>query len=62
VDFPLIEVIDIDVVVVIRFVAMEIIPVKRVAQEKPDAKQRLRKRVERYSEGPKAGNLSPGLS
>jgi hypothetical protein len=35
--FALVEVIDIDVVVVIRFVAMEIMPEKRVAQEKPDA-------------------------
>lgn len=37
-----------DVVVVIRFVAMEIIPVKRLAQEKSDAKERLI-RIERVS-------------
>jgi hypothetical protein len=43
VDFALVEVIDIDVVVVIRFVAMEIIPGQRVAQEKAEAKERLKR-------------------
>jgi len=38
VDFALVEVVDIDVVVVIRFVAMEIIPEQRLAQEKAEAK------------------------
>lgn len=38
--FALVEVIDIDVVVVIRFVAMEIIPEERLAQEKTGAKGR----------------------
>jgi hypothetical protein len=38
VDFALVEVVDMDVVVVIRFVAMEIIPTLRLAQEKRDAK------------------------
>ena len=40
-DFALVEVIDIDVVVVIRFVAMEIIPRKRLAQGKPEAKLKI---------------------
>jgi hypothetical protein len=43
VDFALVEVIDIDVVVVIRFVAMEIIPEERLAQEKAEAKERLKR-------------------
>jgi len=38
VDFVLVEVIDMDVAMVIRFVAMEIIPKERVAQEKSEAK------------------------
>jgi hypothetical protein len=41
VDFALVEVVDIDVVVVIRFVAMEIIPRKRLAQGKPEAKLKI---------------------
>jgi hypothetical protein len=41
VDFALVEVVDIDVVVVIRFVAMEIMPRKRLAQEKPEAKRKI---------------------
>jgi hypothetical protein len=45
VDFALVEVIDIDVVVVIRFVAMEIIPKERLAQEKWDAKRKFGKGV-----------------
>ena len=42
-DFALVEVVDIDVVVVIRFVAMESIPKKRVAQEKWEAKSKIMK-------------------
>jgi len=41
VDFALVEVIDIDVVVVIRFVAMEIMPSKRLAHGKPEAKLKI---------------------
>jgi hypothetical protein len=51
VDFVLVEVIDIDVVVVIRFVAMEIMPQERVAQEKAEAKKRLKKRLGLVPEG-----------
>ena len=40
-DFALVEVVDIDVVVVIRFVAMEIIPRERLAQGKPEAKLKI---------------------
>jgi hypothetical protein len=43
VDFVLVEVINIDVIVVIRFVAMEIIPGERLAQEKAEAKERLKR-------------------
>jgi hypothetical protein len=43
VDFALVEVVDIDVVVVIRFVAMDIIPRKRLAQGKPEAKLKIAK-------------------
>jgi len=46
VDFALVEVIDIDVVVVIRFVAMEIIPSKRLAQENVRGKRRSRRVVD----------------
>jgi hypothetical protein len=41
VDFALVEVVDIDVVVVIRFVAMEIIPRERLTQRKPEAKPKI---------------------
>jgi hypothetical protein len=41
VDFALVEVVDIDVVVVIRFVAMEIIPRERLAQGQPEAKLKI---------------------
>jgi hypothetical protein len=44
VDFALVEVVDIDVVVVIRFVAMEIIPRERLTQRKPEAKPKFDKR------------------
>ena len=40
-DFALVEVVDIDVVVVIRFVAMEIMPEERLSQEKGRAKRRF---------------------
>ncbi|HEY2546506.1 MAG TPA: hypothetical protein VGI46_10600 [Candidatus Acidoferrum sp.] len=40
-DFALVEVVDMDVVVVIRFVAMEIIPKERVAQVNPLEKRRF---------------------
>jgi hypothetical protein len=43
VDFALVEVVDIDVVVVIRFVAREIIPRKSLAQGKPEAKLKIAK-------------------
>ena len=39
-DFALVEVVDIDVVGVIRFVAVEIILKARIAQEKEDAKSK----------------------
>jgi hypothetical protein len=41
VDFALVEVVDIDVVVVIRFVAMEIIPKERLTQRKAEAKPKI---------------------
>jgi hypothetical protein len=41
VDFALVEVVDIDVVMVIRLVAMEIIPKKRLTQRKPLAKPKI---------------------
>ena len=40
-DFALVEVVDIDVVVVIRLVAMEIIPRERLTQRKPEAKPKI---------------------
>ena len=40
-DFALVEVVDIDVVVVIRFVAMEIILKERLTQRKPEAKSKF---------------------
>jgi len=43
VDFALVEVVDIDVVVVIRFVAMEIIPRESLAQEKTKTKVKFGK-------------------
>jgi len=55
VDFALVEVVDIDDVVVIRFVAMEIIPEERITQEKRTAKGRFLKRLRgalgRYPDG-----------
>jgi hypothetical protein len=45
----LVEVVDLDVGVVIRFVAMEIIPRERLAQEKADAKRRFEERSGRVS-------------
>jgi hypothetical protein len=47
VDFALVEVVDIDVVVVIRFVAMETIPEERVAQERDGAKRKIEEIGER---------------
>jgi len=41
VDFALVEVVDIDVVVVIRLVAMETIPSERLTQSKPQAKAKI---------------------
>ena len=40
-DFALVEIVDIDVVVVIRFVAMENIPRESLAQGKPEAKLKI---------------------
>lgn len=60
-DFALVEVEDIDVVVVIRFVAMEIIPEERLSQEKGRAKRRLAKKLGGPPQGAVLGNLSVGL-
>jgi hypothetical protein len=43
VDFALVEVVDIDVVVVIRLAAMEIIPRERLTQRKPLAKPKIKR-------------------
>jgi hypothetical protein len=61
VDFALVEVIDIDVVVVIRFVAMEIIPEERLAQEKAEAKERLKKRLRAVHKMSLDGQQFPAL-
>jgi hypothetical protein len=50
VDFALVELVDIDVVVVIRIVAMEIIPELRLTQSKAQAKPKIdrgRRRVQK---------------
>ena len=49
-DFALVEVVDIDVVVVIRLVAMEIIPEERLTQRKLRAKPKINRAPQARSE------------